>query len=190
VLFNEALLGTSSQKFAAHVAAFSARPLHGAEIIYNSSEILLGKPQLPHPRSVQRAVKVLPVAIFGSRRPSVSWIFAPKTFCLTNQLFGSGATNSVALGELNHRSCDLWYPAPVLVYNQNAEAPVSLRASQKSSSFFSRGNTVCPYNSPSREATVERDTCWRDKSTRRSIASRHTWGVYKDPSGSVPASQY
>jgi len=26
-------------------------------------------------------------AIFRSRRPSVSWIFAPKTFCLTNQLF-------------------------------------------------------------------------------------------------------
>ena len=37
-------------------------------------------------------------AIFRSRRPSVSWIFAPKTFCLTNQLFGLGATNSFGLG--------------------------------------------------------------------------------------------
>jgi len=38
------------------------------------------------------------IAIFRSRRPSVSWIFAPKTFCLTNQLFGLGATNSFGLG--------------------------------------------------------------------------------------------
>jgi len=38
------------------------------------------------------------LAIFRSRRPSVSWIFAPKTFCLTNQLFGLGATNSFGLG--------------------------------------------------------------------------------------------
>jgi hypothetical protein len=30
---------------------------------------------------------------FVSRRPSVSWIFGPKTFYLTNQLFGLGATN-------------------------------------------------------------------------------------------------
>jgi len=29
--------------------------------------------------------------VIGSRRPSVSWIFAPKTFCLTNQIFGLGA---------------------------------------------------------------------------------------------------
>jgi len=37
-------------------------------------------------------------AILRSRRPSVSWIFAPKTFCLENQLFGLGATNSFGLG--------------------------------------------------------------------------------------------
>jgi len=32
---------------------------------------------------------------FVSRRSSVSWIFGPKTFCLTTQLFGLGATNSL-----------------------------------------------------------------------------------------------
>ena len=37
-------------------------------------------------------------AILRSRRPCVSWIFAPKTFCLTNQLFGLCATNSFGLG--------------------------------------------------------------------------------------------
>jgi len=43
----------------------------------------------------------LPAIVYGrewyfvSRRSSVSWIFDPKTFCLTNQLFGWGATNSL-----------------------------------------------------------------------------------------------
>ena len=34
-----------------------------------------------------------PKAMFRSRRPSVSWIFALKTFCLTDWLVGLGATD-------------------------------------------------------------------------------------------------
>jgi len=46
--------------------------------------------------------EIVSQAMFRSRRPSVSWIFAPKTFCLTNQLFVLGAITLVV--EAHHLS--------------------------------------------------------------------------------------
>jgi len=52
--------------------------------------------------------------IIRSRRPSVSWIFDPKTFCLTNQLAGYVSTDAVLLLSLRNSqgpTCSSRYPA-------------------------------------------------------------------------------
>ena len=63
-------------------------------MIAQSKWILIWKALL----SLRQIASTATLAIFRSRRPSVSWIFAPKTFCLMKQLFGLGATNSFGLG--------------------------------------------------------------------------------------------